>query len=43
MSLLVAGADLLVMDHPRAAEVVRKQVAAMFGEQKEGTHGALRT
>jgi len=43
MSLLVAGADLLIMDHPRAAEVVRKQVAGMFEAQKEGMHGALRT
>jgi acetyl-CoA decarbonylase/synthase complex subunit delta len=35
MSLLVAGADLLIMDHPRAAEVVRKKL--------EDGRGPLRT
>lgn len=43
MSLLIAGADLLVMDHPRAVEVVRKQIAEMYHSNEEGGHGALRT
>jgi acetyl-CoA decarbonylase/synthase complex subunit delta len=43
MSLLLAGADLLIMDHPRAVEVVRKQIAEMFDLKKEGGHGSLRT
>jgi acetyl-CoA decarbonylase/synthase complex subunit delta len=43
MSLLLAGADLLIMDHPRAVEVVRKQLAAMFNSTQEEGHGALRT
>jgi len=42
MSLLIAGADLLIMDHPRAMEVVRKQIAEMFDSKKEGGHGSLR-
>ena len=43
MSLLIAGADLLIMDHPRAVEVVRKQIAEIFHPNKEGGNGALRT
>ncbi len=43
MSLLIAGADLLIMDHPRAVEVVRKQIGEMFHSKEEGGHGALRT
>ena len=43
MSLLVAGADLLIMAHPLAAQVVRKQVAEIFSSRKEGANGALRT
>lgn len=43
MSLLVAGADLLIMAHPRAVQVIRKRVAEIFGARKEGAHGALRT
>ncbi len=35
MSLLVAGAELLIMHHPRAAEVIRKNIREMF-EAKEG-------
>jgi len=30
MSLLVAGAELLIMHHPKAAEVVRKNIQSMF-------------
>jgi acetyl-CoA decarbonylase/synthase complex subunit delta len=43
MSLLVGGADLLIMAHPRAVEVVRKRVAGIFDSEKEGDRGALRT
>jgi acetyl-CoA decarbonylase/synthase complex subunit delta len=43
VSLLVAGADLLIMDHPRAAAVVRKKIAEMFLSPKEESHGAVRT
>jgi len=43
MSLLIAGADLLIMDHPRAVEVVRKQIAEMFHPTEEGGHGSLGT
>jgi acetyl-CoA decarbonylase/synthase complex subunit delta len=43
MSLLLAGADLLIMDHPRAVEVVRKKIAEMFFSTKEEGYGALRT
>jgi len=43
MSLLIAGADLLIMDHPRAVEVVRKQIAEIYHSNEEGGHGALRT
>jgi acetyl-CoA decarbonylase/synthase complex subunit delta len=43
MSLLIAGADLLIMDHPRAVEVVRQQIGEMFHSKEEGGHGALRT
>jgi acetyl-CoA decarbonylase/synthase complex subunit delta len=43
MSLLVAGADLLIMAHPKAVEVVRKKIAEMFDSAKEGVRGALRT
>jgi acetyl-CoA decarbonylase/synthase complex subunit delta len=35
MALLVAGADLIVMHHPRAVEVVRKNIGEMFGAAKE--------
>jgi acetyl-CoA decarbonylase/synthase complex subunit delta len=42
MSLLIAGADLLIMDHPQAVKVVRKQIAEMFHPNKEGGHGSLR-
>jgi acetyl-CoA decarbonylase/synthase complex subunit delta len=42
MSLLVAGADLLIMAHPKAAEVVKKKIAEMFESAKEGVRGALR-
>lgn len=34
MTLLVAGADILVMHHPKAAEVVRKSILEMFQEGK---------
>ncbi|MDH4272759.1 MAG: CO dehydrogenase/acetyl-CoA synthase subunit delta [Candidatus Aminicenantes bacterium] len=43
MSLLTAGADLLIMAHPKAAEVVRKRIAEMSDPGKEGVDGALRT
>jgi acetyl-CoA decarbonylase/synthase complex subunit delta len=43
MSLLAAGADLLIMAHPKAVEVVRKKIAEMFDSGKEGVGGALRT
>ncbi len=43
MSLLVAGADLLIMAHPRAVEVIRKRIAEIFDAGKEAGHGALRT
>lgn len=43
MSLLVAGADLMIMAHPRAVEVVRKRIAEIFDAGKEGHGGALRT
>jgi acetyl-CoA decarbonylase/synthase complex subunit delta len=42
MSLLIAGADLLIMDHPRAVEVVRQQIGEMFHSKEEGGHGSLR-
>jgi len=41
VSLLVAGADLLIMDHPRAAAVVRKKIAEIFLSPKEESHGAV--
>jgi acetyl-CoA decarbonylase/synthase complex subunit delta len=43
MSLLVAGADLLIMDHPRAAAVVRKKIDEMFHSAKEEGRGSFRT
>jgi acetyl-CoA decarbonylase/synthase, CODH/ACS complex subunit delta len=43
MSLLVAGADLLIMDDPRAAAVVRKTIAEMFHSAKEEARGSIRT
>jgi acetyl-CoA decarbonylase/synthase complex subunit delta len=43
MSLLVSGADMLIMAHPRAVEVIRKQLAGIFDSGKEGAHGALRS
>jgi acetyl-CoA decarbonylase/synthase complex subunit delta len=43
MSLLVAGADLLIMQHPKAVEAVRRQISEMFHSSEEGSHGALRT
>lgn len=42
MSLLVAGADLLIMAHPLAVEAVRKRITAMFESGKEGSRGSLR-
>lgn len=35
MSLLVAGAELLIMYHPKAVEVVRKKIAEMVESKKE--------
>jgi acetyl-CoA decarbonylase/synthase complex subunit delta len=35
MSLLAAGADLLVMYHPKAVEVMKKKIAELY-EQKKG-------
>lgn len=43
MSLLVAGADLLIMDHPRAAAVIRQKIAGMFHSTKEEGRGSFRT
>jgi acetyl-CoA decarbonylase/synthase complex subunit delta len=43
MSLLLAGADLLIMDDPRAAAVVRKKIAEMFHPKKEEGLGSVRT
>ncbi len=43
MSLLVAGADLLIMAHPRAVEAVRKAIAEIFDTGKEGVRGTLGT
>jgi acetyl-CoA decarbonylase/synthase complex subunit delta len=33
--LLAAGADLLVVYHPKAAEVLRRKISAVFSRQKE--------
>ncbi len=35
MSLLVAGAELLIMYHPKAVEVVKKNIMEMFASEKE--------
>lgn len=35
MSLLVAGAELLIMSHPKAAETVNKKIKEMFISRKE--------
>ncbi len=43
MSLLVAGADLLIMAHPEAVKVVRKKIAGIFDSGMEEDCGALRT
>ncbi len=43
VSLLLAGADLLIMDHPRAVAVVKKKIAETFHPAKEMGHGAIRT
>jgi acetyl-CoA decarbonylase/synthase complex subunit delta len=34
MSLLVTGAELLIMYHPRAVEVVKKKIAEMYESKK---------
>jgi acetyl-CoA decarbonylase/synthase complex subunit delta len=36
MSLLIAGADLLIMHHPEAAGVVKSAIAAMYETQERG-------
>jgi acetyl-CoA decarbonylase/synthase complex subunit delta len=43
MSLLLAGADLLIMHHPRAVAVVRKKISETFDSTKEEGRGSLRT
>jgi acetyl-CoA decarbonylase/synthase complex subunit delta len=43
MSLVLAGADLLIMDDPRAVAVVRKKIAETFRSTKEEGHGSVRT
>ncbi len=43
MSLLVAGADLLIMAHPEAVKVVLKKIAEIFDSRKEEDRGALGT
>jgi len=34
MSLLLAGADLLIMYHPKAVEAVKKKIAELYGQKK---------
>jgi len=43
MSLVLAGADLLIMDDPRAVAVVQKKIAETFRSTKEEGHGSVRT
>lgn len=34
MSLLMAGAELLIMYHPKAVDIVKKKIAEMFDSKK---------
>jgi acetyl-CoA decarbonylase/synthase complex subunit delta len=43
VSLLLAGADLLIMADPRAMAVVKKKIAETFRSAKEEGHGSVRT